>query len=650
MIYAWDSLESQQSALSSNHSNRLRLPLVERAGEKWTFKTSPGISSFANSAESVGVQHIKPLLDFAQTTVPQQQIAQTPVLLLATAGMRLLEPSQQQLLLKTACSYARTNYGFSLPDCSNSFQVVSGELEGLYGWVAVNYLLDGFGSQRSNRQPLSHGFLDMGGASAQIAFEPAAVQPQYRDDLARVTLRSLDGEDHSFDVFVATFLGHGTNEARRRFVDHLKLTAKEDAASAVPSIEDPCLPIGLMLPTTDGSAVLRGGGRFSECVAATEPLLNLTTCPIEPCLLAGVPAPKIDFALQRFVGVSEYWYASHDYLGLGGLWDVERFERQATRFCRRPWTELQRLLSPSADENAVRAGRLQMQCFKAAWLVNVLHKGFRVPRGLSSNFESVNRVGDIELSWTLGALLMLRVLHTIAPNKTSLRAASNPGIVLSARQSAVMQTAKHVELVDDSLWSPLRVVGASRLLVLWSLQPVHVRVIIAAALAASVALACGLLLWVYVRRSSRKSRDGVSKLRRRPTAPLPLSLHINEDIQMDALEMSDSLSAQYVRGAIINGSSMPPKKSPSVTVLDMLARPFQSATPAIEVLHTPGVPSTNTDLVEDGGRTDSMSPNTGERGISRTAALALESSPISRSSSFNSLPLLNRRRGNLNSN
>ncbi|KAJ2801112.1 Golgi apyrase, partial [Coemansia guatemalensis] len=499
MIYSWDSPElQQQSASSANHSSRIRLPLIERAGEKWTFKTSPGISSFADSVESVGAQHIKPLLDFAQATVPQQQIGQTPVLLLATAGMRLLDPSQQHLLLKTACSYARNNYAFSLPDCADSFQVVSGELEGLYGWVAVNYLLDGFGSQKSNRQrqSLSHGFLDMGGASAQIAFEPAAaVQPLHRDDLARVTLRSLDGEDHAFDVFVATFLGHGTNEARRRFVDRLKhMAAKEDATGAVPSIEDPCLPTGLLLPTTDGSAVLRGGGRFSECVAATEPLLNLTSCPIEPCLLAGVPAPKIDFALQRFVGVSEYWYASHDYLGLGGLWDVERFERQAARFCRRPWAELQRLLpSSSGDENVMRAGRLQMQCFKAAWLVNVLHKGFGVPRGLSSNFESVDRVGDVEVSWTLGALLMLRVLHTIAPSKASLRAASHPGIVLSAKQSAVSQAGEPVELVDDSLWSPLRVVGAGRLLVLWSLQPVHVRVIIAAALAALVAMALPLL-------------------------------------------------------------------------------------------------------------------------------------------------------------
>ncbi|KAJ2610228.1 Golgi apyrase [Coemansia sp. RSA 1365] len=175
--------------------------------------------------------------------------------------------------------------------------VVSGEQEGLYGWISVNYLLDGFDKTKK-----SHGFLDMGGASTQIAFQPSIIQPQYRDNLARITLRSLNGEDHIYDVFVATFLGHGTNEARRRFVDRLKHIATNNHTTAVPSIDDPCLPSGLLLPTIDGSAVLRGGGRFSECVAATEPLLNLTSCIIEPCLLGGVSAPKIDFRVQRFIG------------------------------------------------------------------------------------------------------------------------------------------------------------------------------------------------------------------------------------------------------------------------------------------------------------------------------------------------------------
>ncbi|KAJ1904293.1 Golgi apyrase, partial [Coemansia sp. IMI 209127] len=421
MVYAWD----DPAEATAYHAKRNRsLPVVERAAdEHWAFKTFPGISSFSDRPRKVGPEHIKPLLDFALKTVPKRQVPHTPVYLLATAGMRLLPPSHQSLILDTACSFARANYDFVIPDCQESFHVVSGELEGLYGWVAVNYLMDGFGTNQR-----SHGFLDMGGASAQIAFEPASVAAQvHNHDLAQVTLRTLDGNDKAYRVFVATFLGHGTNEARRRYVEQVQQAAPYPADGAdMPTVDDPCLPTGLTLPTVHGRpVVMRGTGSFADCLLATEPLLNKTMCPVEPCFFAGVHGPEIDFGSQKFVGVSEYWYASHDYLGLGGVWDVRKFETQAAAFCQKPWNDVSKLAASAAAATAAAAtvggssvdqaavGRLQMQCFKAAWLVNVLHNGFGVPRneevakaGASSFFESVNHVGDVEVSWTLGALLI----------------------------------------------------------------------------------------------------------------------------------------------------------------------------------------------------------------------------------------------------
>ncbi|KAJ2799620.1 Golgi apyrase, partial [Coemansia furcata] len=289
MIYAWDNpaLRQRDDRGSNNNDKRLLgLPAIERAGEQWTYKTSPGISSFADRPQRVGAEHIRPLLDFAQQHIPRHQVSHTPVYVLATAGMRLLPRSQQSQILDMACAFARANYEFLLPDCQEGFQVVSGEQEGLYGWVAVNYLMNGFtASGEDNR---SFGFLDMGGASAQIAFEPAKPAAKlHQHDLAEVTLRSLDGTDFSHSVFVATFLGHGTNEARRRYVDILRAKANADGGSQLPVADDPCLANGLTLPTIDSRAVLRGTGSFADCVAATEPLLNNTVCPIEPCLFAG---------------------------------------------------------------------------------------------------------------------------------------------------------------------------------------------------------------------------------------------------------------------------------------------------------------------------------------------------------------------------
>ncbi|KAJ2661751.1 Golgi apyrase [Coemansia sp. RSA 1199] len=580
MIYAWD----DPGSTTASNNDKWQLPVVERASEHWTHKTSTGISSFADRPHRVGVEHIKPLLDFAQQHIPQQQLAHTPVVLLATAGMRLLPRAHQLQILDTACTYARANYDFMLKDCQDSFQVVSGEVEGLFGWIAVNYLLDdGFNSNST------HGFLDMGGASAQIAFAPAPnAVAQMRDELATVTLRGVDGTDRSFTVFVATFLGHGTNEARRRYVETLLSSVSNDD---VPVIDDPCLAPQLLLPTTDGRAMLRGLGQFSQCVAATEPLLNKTECPVKPCLFAGVHAPQIDFGVQRFVGVSEYWYASHDYLGLGGVWDIAQFEHRAQEFCSVPWSEARKQVADRNDVVAV--ARLQMQCFKAAWLVNVLHSGFRVPRD-SSPFQSVHNVGETEVSWTLGALLV-RVSQQISPSAQS---KSVPGIVLPKSDDDDDGEEDNVNLVDDSLWSPVNFVGLRKLIVLWSLQPTSTRVLIMGVMLLVILAFVAALLWLYRHKLPHGHK------------PIPVYSPTVMSPQFTAESQLNSETEHY-----------------ALTVLSPRVLGSQPTTPQLRPGRvSPDIPS-STDL------------------RSRSLALAAEESPMSRSSSFSNLSSLNRRRG-----
>ncbi|ORX70599.1 hypothetical protein DL89DRAFT_266792, partial [Linderina pennispora] len=529
MIYAWDDPSAISQSQAANNASYSRLPLIERAGKEWTYKTTPGISSFADRPRMVGVEHIKPLLDYAQKHIPKRQIAHTPVYLLATAGMRLLPHSHQSLILDTACFYARENYDFLLPDCKESFQAVSGELEGLFGWVAVNYLMDGFPSQTQSLAQRSHGFLDMGGASAQIAFEPAKMSAQiHKHDLAEVTLRTLDGQDSSYAVFVATFLGHGTNEARRRFVEQLKdAEMLAGSGNGVPMV------------------VLRGKGEFSECVKASEPLLNKTVCPIEPCLFAGVHAPEIDFGTQH-TGMHRT-----DYLGLGGVWDVEKFERRASDFCQKPWSEIN---SHTVNDD-VAVARLQMQCFKAAWLVNVLHNGFGV--------------GDVEVSWTLGALL-LKVSQTIPPSYQSIKAKSTPGIRLPDNPGA---DEEGVELVDDSLWSPLQFVGMRRLYILWSLQPSGTRALLAFTALFTFGLLVGLVYCMFTHRS-RKRQWQIILSNEFPLSPIGRSARLNRSVPgtpLSASQIGLAEAAAFMPDAASYGeepSSKQARMSPSMYVMD----------------------------------------------------------------------------------
>lgn len=421
-----------------------------------------GISTFAEDPEDLPA-YLRPLLSHAQDHIPPSLHADTPLFLLATAGMRLLSPEQQAAILLETCHFFVHHSHFKLDvpgdsgPCGSSVRIITGEEEGLFGWIAVNYLMDGF---TGSHNPTTYGFLDMGGASTQIAFEPSAAHQRDAKSLVDVSLRLLNGEEISHKVFVTTWLGYGTNQARERYVGQA-VNEFEDGRTTEDVVPDPCLPKDLELtetPMQPGTASdharkahrLIGTGSFEQCMQKTSSLLNKNTpCPDTPCLMNGVYVPPIDFSVSHFIGVSEYWYSSEHVFGLGGAYDYVQYERAASAFCSREWSDIvdeheHSKQRPSGDgeveENGrvvgvgkwgdqVEIPRLQMQCFKAAWIANVLHEGIGMPRivdpggngtthgdevvekaqskGLGRpTFQSVDSVDNIAISWTLGKMVL----------------------------------------------------------------------------------------------------------------------------------------------------------------------------------------------------------------------------------------------------
>ena len=93
-----------------------------------------------------------------------------------------------------------------------------GEEEGLFGWIAINCLIDGFAGRHKDARTM-YGFLGMGGASTQIAFEPAEEDVMGNEGaLVDVRLKLLGGTQIEHKVFVTTWLGSGTNQVRERYV------------------------------------------------------------------------------------------------------------------------------------------------------------------------------------------------------------------------------------------------------------------------------------------------------------------------------------------------------------------------------------------------------------------------------------------------
>lgn len=405
------------------------------------------MSSFSENPRDVGPKHLRELLDKANGVVPAHLAPETPIFVLATAGMRLLAPQQRQDLLHEVCTFTRSQTAFLLPDCAAHIRVIKGDVEGLYGWMAANYLMGSFESPlqaQPGKSPHTFGFLDMGGASAQIAFAPNATEAEkHANDLKLVRLRTVGGENVEYRLFSTTWLRFGVKEARARYIEALESSEK---SSKTLEFLDPCMPAGLLITSTgdfhipdekiiDGKIpVFKGTGEFSECLKRTQPLLEKDhICEEDPCLVAGVHVPAIDFDVNHFIGVSEYWHTTHEIFQMGEkdkAYDFNTYQKRVSRFCNQDWTQIQEGLKAMKWGDKVNEERAAEVCFKASWLINVLHEGIGIPRvglektpsslengtsklldnaknkGFIPAFQPINKIDNTEVSWTLGKVIL----------------------------------------------------------------------------------------------------------------------------------------------------------------------------------------------------------------------------------------------------
>jgi len=440
-VYRW--LNAARARQEADADELLGLPKLETK-PKYTKKIKPGVSTFGDRPGDVGPEHLQQLLDHALEIVPEDQVKDTPIFLMATAGVRLLETMKQKALLSEICSYAQKHTDFSLPDCDLHIQVIPGETEGLYGWIAANYLLGGFDLPDKHQHGQGHhtyGFLDMGGASAQIAFAPNSTEAvKHANDLKLLRMRTLNGAAAEYKVFTTTWLGFGVNQARERYVEALMDASYTGSAH---ELLDPCLPSGLkttlegqVIKSSKGKdTILVGTGLFDECLAKTYPLLDKDApCADTPCLLHGQHVPAIDFEVNHFVGVSEYWHTTHEVFEMAHkdkAYDFKTYQKMVKDFCSEEWEDIETSVAAKKWGKKVDAKTAQEMCFKASWLINVLHDGIGVPRygieksshgigynstkeaaahskdkGFLDPFQAVNKIDDMEVSWTLGKMVL----------------------------------------------------------------------------------------------------------------------------------------------------------------------------------------------------------------------------------------------------
>uniref|UniRef100_A0A8C2FMS0 nucleoside-triphosphate phosphatase n=1 Tax=Cyprinus carpio TaxID=7962 RepID=A0A8C2FMS0_CYPCA len=404
-------------------------------------KIKPGISEYASTPDKAS-DYISPLLSFAAQHIPKNKHQETPLYILCTAGMRVLPESQQEALLEDLRTDIPVNFNFLFSD--SHVEVISGKQEGVYAWIGINFVLGRFNHVEDEHEAVvevqvpgsdqqetlvrkrTAGVLDMGGVSTQIAYEVPKTEEIAKNLLAEFNLGcDAHRTEHVYRVYVSTFLGFGGNAARQRYEENListtqirnKLLGQHQGESADSPILDPCLPADLQddVGPQEQRVHLRGTGDFDRCRLLLQPFLNHTND--TNTSLNGVYQPPIDFTNSQFYGFSEFYYCTEDVLRMGGDYNSTKYSNAAKSYCATQWKTLKERFDRGLYASHADQHRLKYQCFKSAWMYEVLHSGFAFPAAYE-NLRTALLVYDKEVQWTLGAILYrtrflpLRYMHT----------------------------------------------------------------------------------------------------------------------------------------------------------------------------------------------------------------------------------------------
>ncbi|XP_060613092.2 ectonucleoside triphosphate diphosphohydrolase 2-like [Anolis sagrei] len=386
-VYQWPADKENETGIVTQHS------MCDVEGG--------GISSYAHDPPAAG-SSLKACLDHAKTAVPAERHAATPLHLGATAGMRLLnltDPGATQHVLEAVSATLReTPFDF------RGARILSGEEEGLFGWVTANYLMENFVKYnwvgrwvRPKRGTV--GALDLGGASTQITFETA-------DPAAPAVPLHLYGQQ--FRVYTHSFLCFGRDQVLKRLLAHLL-----KASSFRLVLANPCWPRGFSrsfpMDSVFGSpctAPLRPPNYFPSALVNMSGSGSAGQCREQATRLiaseegfAGSGQPNVS---GSFIAFSAFFYTV-DFLQLVSKRRVATpgdLEAATEEICNMTWAQLFRA-APHMERF------LPDYCPMANFISLLLTQGYGFNESTFPDIAFQKKAGETSIGWALGFMLNL---------------------------------------------------------------------------------------------------------------------------------------------------------------------------------------------------------------------------------------------------
>lgn len=349
-------------------------------------KNSAGLSSFATNAEAAGPDAVQPLLDQLRTHLDSQgiAIADVPVALLATAGMRRLKLNDPVAVRDIFASTRATIEASGFPLRAN--RILPDTQEALLAWLDANARAGTLGTPSQDI-----GIVEVGGASAQVAFRsPRATGP----GVSTVTVSGTD-----IHVVAISYLGLGANEARG-----FMQTAADGGEECFPNNASGTDPVDYLasstMPVPSAQADFRGAPCGRAYAAVVTDVAGAYPRAVRPRNLSDLPG----FTRASFVGLGSIPFVYSDFRIAADADERSALQTAVRTNCKGvdAWVKV-RALFPAGSQ-----GFAETQCSSGAYLNQFLFSAVGV--GLDpARFDAQPDLPGGEPTWSEG--YAITVLH-----------------------------------------------------------------------------------------------------------------------------------------------------------------------------------------------------------------------------------------------
>ncbi|KAJ4939983.1 hypothetical protein JOQ06_029415 [Pogonophryne albipinna] len=345
----------------------VELPVLDN---EMYYAVKPGLSAYKDNPEEGG-NTIRQLLKIAKKTVPEEDWRRTPVVLKATAGLRLLPEDKANALLKEVREVFDES-PFFVPN--NSVSILNGAKEGVLAWVTVNFLT---GHLYSNTRR-TVGILDLGGGSTQITFLPKSKKTIQSAPATYISNFNLF--KHTYQLYTHSYLGNGLFAARLATLGALGADGLDWKV-----FSSSCLPKKFTENVTFGGTTYKVSG-------IPDGYAGYKLCYYEVLkVIKGIVHQPYEVKGSSVFYAFSYYFDRAVESGLidgsrGGAVEVRDFKKRAKEVCNK--MTKYRAISP-------------FLCMDLTYITCLLKDGFGFKD--STVLQLAKKVNNVETSWALGA-------------------------------------------------------------------------------------------------------------------------------------------------------------------------------------------------------------------------------------------------------